>query len=140
MQLLTKNFEPAISSKVDTIKNKKDGVLREDIVTSNKEKKPVSALRSGLKPMDKLQSIQFIGAQIITQQQAIRLSEVIENITSMYVSSVRNGAQESFFSREHDMFANNMFKNGFRFNSEFILEVLSLEKVGVLKGSAALLY
>ena len=83
MQLLTKNFEPAISSKVDTIKNKKDGVLREDIVTSNKEKKPVSALRSGLKPMDKLQSIQFIGAQIITQQQAIRLSEVIENITSM---------------------------------------------------------
>ena len=83
MQLLTKNFEPAISSKVDTIKNKKDGVLREDIVTANKEKKPVSALRSGLKPMDKLQSIQFIGAQIITQQQAIRLSEVIENITSM---------------------------------------------------------
>ena len=53
-----KNFDTAISSEVDTIKNKKGGVLREVIVTANKEKKPVSALRSGLKPMDTPQSIQ----------------------------------------------------------------------------------
>ncbi len=135
-----KNFDTAISSEVDTIKNKKGGVLREVIVTANKEKKPVSVLRSGLKPMDTPQSIQVIGAEIITQQQAIRLSEVIKNINGVYVSSARGGAQESFFSRGYDMSANNMFKNGFRFNSGSIPEVSSLEKVEVLKGSAALLY
>ncbi len=135
-----KNFDDTISSEFDTIKNKKGGVLREVIITTNKEKKPISALRSGLKPMDTPQSVQVIGAEIITQQQAIRLSEVIKNINGVYVSSARGGAQESFFSRGYDMSANNMFKNGFRFNSGSIPEVSSLEKVEVLKGSAALLY
>ncbi|MFV8332135.1 TonB-dependent siderophore receptor [Flavobacterium sp. GSP14] len=135
-----KNFDAAISSEFDTIKNKKGGVLREVIITANKEKKPVSALRSGLKPMDTPQSVQVIGAEIITEQQAIRLSEVIKNINGVYVGSARGGAQESFFSRGYDMSANNMFKNGFRFNSGSIPEVSGLEKVEVLKGSAALLY
>ena len=135
-----KNFDTAISSEFDTIKNKKGGVLREVIITANKEKKPVSALRSGLKPMDTPQSVQVIGAEIVTQQQAIRLSEVIKNINGVYVGSARGGAQESFFSRGYDMSANNMFKNGFRYNAGSIPEVSGLEKVEVLKGSAALLY
>ena len=135
-----KNFYTTTSSELDTIKNKKGGILREVIITTNKEKKPVSALRSGLKPMDTPQSVQVIGAEIITQQQAIRLSEFIKNINGVYVGSARGGAQESFFSRGYDMSANNMFKNGFRFNSGSIPEVSSLEKVEVLKGSAALLY
>ncbi len=135
-----KKFDATISSEFDTIKNKKGGVLREVIITANKEKKPISALRSGLKPMDTPQSVQVIGAEIITQQQAIRLSEVIKNINGVYVGSARGGAQESFFSRGYDMSANNMFKNGFRFNSGSIPEVSSIEKVEVLKGSAALLY
>ncbi|MFV8357691.1 TonB-dependent receptor plug domain-containing protein, partial [Flavobacterium sp. XS1P32] len=84
-----KNFDAEISSEFDTIKNKKGGVLREVIITANKEKKPVSALRSGLKPMDTPQSVQVIGAEIITQQQAIRLSEVIKNINGVYVGSAR---------------------------------------------------
>ncbi|MFV8343354.1 TonB-dependent siderophore receptor [Flavobacterium sp. XS2P39] len=124
----------------DTIKNKKGGTLKEIIVTQNQHKKPVSAVRSGLKPMDIPQSIQIIGAEVIEQQQAIRLSDVIKNINGVYVGSARGGAQESFFSRGYDMSANNMFKNGFRFNSGSIPEVSSLEKVEVLKGSAALLY
>lgn len=124
----------------DTIKNKKGEILKEVIVTNNREKKPVSVLRSGLKPMDTPQSIQVIGSEIITQQQAIRLSEVIKNVNGVYVGSARGGAQESFFSRGYDMSANNMFKNGFRFNSGSIPEVSSLEKVEALKGSAALLY
>lgn len=124
----------------DTIKNKKGGTLKEIIVTQNQHKKPVSAVRSGLKPMDIPQSIQIIGAEVIEQQQAIKLSDIIKNINGVYVGSARGGAQESFFSRGYDMSANNMFKNGFRFNSGSIPEVSSLEKVEVLKGSAALLY
>lgn len=125
---------------LDTIKNKKGEVLKEVIVTTNKHPKPVTALRSGLKPMDVPQSIQVIGAEIIEQQQAIRLSEVIKNANGVYVGSARGGAQESFYSRGYDMSANNMLKNGFRYNAGSIPEVSGLEKVEFLKGGSALLF
>ncbi|AOZ98337.1 TonB-dependent siderophore receptor [Flavobacterium commune] len=129
-----------ISSPFDTIKNKKGQILKEIVVTGNKPQKPVSASRSGIKPMDLPQSVQVIDNEIISQQQAIRLSEVIKNANGVYVSSARGGAQESFFSRGYDMSANNMLKNGFRYNSGSIPEVSSLERVEFLKGASALLY
>lgn len=130
----------SIKSINDTVKNRKGQILKEVIVTANKQPKPVTALRSGLKPMDTPQSVQIIGSEIIEQQQSIRLSDVVKNVNGVYVGSARGGAQESFYSRGYDMSANNMFKNGFRFSSGSIPEVSSLEKVEVLKGSAALLY
>lgn len=129
-----------IKSVNDTVKNKKGQALKEVIVTTNKQPKPVTALRSGLKPMDAPQSVQVIGSEIIEQQQAIRLSEVIKNANGVYVGSARGGAQESFFSRGYDMSANNMFKNGFRYNAGSIPEVSSLDRVEFLKGGAALLF
>jgi len=124
----------------DTVKNKKGLQLKEVIVTANKQPKPITALRSGLKPMDTPQSVQVIGSEIIEQQQSIRLSEVLKNANGVYVGSARGGAQESFFSRGYDMSTNNMFKNGFRYNAGSIPEVASLEKVEFLKGGSALLY
>lgn len=124
----------------DTVKNKRKRVLNEITVTANQQRKPVSVVRSGLKPMDNPQSVQVIGNEVIEQQQAIRLSEVIKNANGVYVGSARGGAQESFWSRGYDMGANNMFKNGFRYNSGSIPEVSSLEKVEFLKGGSALLY
>jgi iron complex outermembrane receptor protein len=124
----------------DTVKNKKGQILKEVIVTGNKHQKPVTALRSGLKPMDTPQSVQVIGSEIIDQQQAIRLSEVLKNANGIYVGSARGGAQESFFSRGYDMSANNMFKNGFRYNAGSIPDAASLDKVEFLKGGSALLY
>ncbi len=124
----------------DTVKNKKGRILDEVSIISNQQKTPVSATRSGIKSMDLPQSVQVVGSETIGQQQSIRLSDVVKNVNGVYVSSARGGAQESFYSRGYDMSANNMFKNGFRFNSGSIPEVSSLEKVEVLKGSAALLY
>ena len=124
----------------DTIKGKKREVLKEVVVTANKQPKPVTALRSGLKPMDVPQSVQVIDAEVIEQQQAIRLSEVLKNANGVYVGSARGGAQESFFSRGYDMSANNMFKNGFRYNAGSIPDVAGLDKVEFLKGGSALLY
>jgi iron complex outermembrane recepter protein len=112
----------------DTIKNKNKVILKEIVITSNKL------------PMDVPQGIQVIGSEIIEQQQAIRLSEVIKNANGVYVSSARGGATESFFSRGYDMSANNMFKNGFRYNAGSIPEVSGLEKVEFLKGGSALLF
>lgn len=124
----------------DTVKGKKGEILNEVIVTKNKEPKPVTAVRSGLKPMDNPQAVQVIGSEIIEQQQAIRLSEVLKNANGVYVGSSRGGAQESFFSRGYDLSANNMFKNGFRYNSGSIPDVSGLDKVEFLKGGSALLF
>ena len=124
----------------DTVKNKKGEILNEVVVTKTKEPKPVTAVRSGLKPMDNPQSIQVIGSEIIEQQQAVRLSEVLKNANGVYVGSARGGAQESFFSRGYDMSANNMFKNGFRYNAGSIPDVSGLDKVEFLKGGSALLF
>ena len=119
----------------DTIKN-----LKEVAVIGKSDKGKSSINRAGIKPMDLPQAIQVIGNEIIFQQQSSRLREVIKNANGVYVGSARGGAQESFWSRGYDMSANNMFKNGFRFNSGSIPEVASLEKVEILKGSTALLY
>ena len=129
-----------IKSVNDTVKKRRGQQLNEVIITGNKPPKPVTALRSGLKPMDTPQSVQVIGSEVIEQQQAIRLSDVIKNANGVYVGSARGGAQESFFSRGYDMGANNMFKNGFRYNSGSIPDVSGLEKVEFLKGGSALLY
>ena len=125
---------------LDTIKNKKSESLQEVIVRANQQKKVINAVRSGLKPMDIPQSIQVINSEVIGQQQAVRLSDVIKNANGVYVGSARGGSQESFWSRGYDMSANNMFKNGFRFTNGSIPEVSSLERVELLKGSAALLF
>ncbi|MFH7014848.1 TonB-dependent siderophore receptor [Flavobacterium sp. FlaQc-47] len=124
----------------DTVKNKKGEALNEVLITANKPKKPIEAARSGIKVMDLPQTVQIVGSEIIAEQQAIRLSEVVKNLNGVYVGSARGGAQESFFSRGYDMSANNMFKNGFRYNAGSIPEVSSLEKVEFLKGGSALLY
>lgn len=111
------------------------------IVIKKSPNKKRETVLSGLeiKPLDLPQSVQIIGNAVISQQQTIRLSDVVKNINGVYVGSARGGAQESFWSRGYDMSANNMFKNGFRFNSGSMPEVASLEKVEVLKGSSALL-
>lgn len=122
----------------DTVKNKRQ--LLEPIQITAHGPKPSSVLKSGIKPMDLPQSIQVISNEILSQQQVLRLSDVVRNANGVYVSSARGGAQESFFSRGYDMSANNMFKNGFRTSSGSMPEVASLEKVEILKGSSALLY
>ena len=119
----------------DTVKK-----LKEVVIEAKNNPSKSSVNRAGIKEKDLPQAIQVIGAEIIQQQQSIRLSDVIKNANGVYVGSARGGAQESFWSRGYDMSANNMFKNGFRFNSGSIPEVSSLEKVEILKGSAALLY
>lgn len=112
------------------------------IVIQNSPNKKRETVLSGLdiKPLDLPQSVQIVSNAILSQQQTIRLSDVVKNINGVYVGSARGGAQESFWSRGYDMTANNMFKNGFRFNGGSMPEIASLEKVEVLKGGSALLF
>ncbi|MFK7000541.1 TonB-dependent receptor [Flavobacterium oreochromis] len=123
----------------DTVRKKRYS-LKEIEIRQHKQKKLVSTVRTGLKSFDNPQSLQSIGAEVISQQQSVRLSDVVKNANGVYVGSARGGAQETFWSRGYDMGTNNIFKNGFRQNGGSMPEVISLEKVEFLKGNSALLY
>lgn len=114
--------------------------LSEVIVSGSVINKTIANGKAGIKTIDLPQSVQVVDSKILEQQQTIRLSDVVKNINGVYVGSARGGAQESFWSRGYDMGPNNMFKNGFRFNSGSMPEVASLEQVEALKGSSALLF
>ena len=112
------------------------------VITARKSlnEKPVSIGKVAINPMDLPQSISVIGQGAIRDQQAQRLGEVVRNVNGVYLTTTRGNVQESFAARGYSFSSTNMFKNGFRVNTGVMPEVSSLEKVEVLKGSAAILY
>jgi iron complex outermembrane receptor protein len=117
--------------------------LAEVAVTGYKtpNKKPVSLGKVAIAPIDLPQSVQIIGNQVITDQQANRLSDVLKNVNGVAYGENRGSVSgETFFARGYSLGANNVFKNGARANSGGMPETSTLESVEVLKGSAALLY
>ncbi|HKP31623.1 MAG TPA: TonB-dependent receptor [Chitinophagaceae bacterium] len=109
-------------------------------VTKNNNDLPVSAGKIALNPMDLPQSISIIRQALIKDQLALRLSDVIRNVNGVYLASTRGSAHENFSARGYSFSSSNLFKDGVRINNTSFPEVSSLEKVEVLKGSAALLY
>ena len=102
--------------------------------------KPVSIGKISIDPMDLPQSIATISQTTIKNQQALRLSDIIKNVNGVYLTTTRGSVQESFAARGYAFSSTNLFKDGFRINSGIMPEVSSLEKVEILKGSAAILY
>lgn len=101
---------------------------------------PVSIGKVPIAPMDLPQSFTVIDQNIMRNQQAQKLSDVIKNVNGVYLSTTRASTQESFFARGYRLSGDNFFKNGVRVNSGVFPEISSLEKVEVLKGGAAILY
>ncbi|MGN6163435.1 MAG: TonB-dependent siderophore receptor [Flavisolibacter sp.] len=102
--------------------------------------KPVSIGKVAIDPMDLPQSVSTIGQNTIREQQALRLSDIIRNVNGVYATNNRGNVQEGFGARGYSLSSTNLFKDGFRVNSGVMPEVSALEKVEVLKGSAAILY
>ncbi|MEX6689102.1 TonB-dependent receptor [Danxiaibacter flavus] len=100
----------------------------------------VSVGKIPISPMDLPQSVAVIGEGTITNQQAMRLSDVIKNVNGVYLGTTRGSTQEAFYARGYSFGSGNMFKNGFRVNSGAMPEVSSLDRVEILKGSASILY
>lgn len=104
-------------------------------------KKPVNLGKIAIAPKDLPQSVQVINNQIITDQQALRLSDVLANVNGVAYSENRGSVSgETFVARGYSLGGNNVFKNGARTSTGGMPEVSTLESVEVLKGSAALLY
>ncbi len=116
--------------------------LNEVIISSTKtiNRKKLSIGKMNVAPMDLPQSVMVISSNTLVQQQSIRLSDVIRNVNGVYLYSARGNTQETFGARGYNFSSTNMFKNGFRVNSGVVPEVSSLDRIEVLKGSAALLY
>lgn len=100
----------------------------------------LSVGKATIDPMDLPQSSSVIGQASIKEQQAQRLSDVIRNVNGVYLAGARASTQETFYARGYNFSSNNMFKNGSRVNTGSFPEMSSLERVEVLKGSAAILY
>ena len=116
--------------------------LQEVIINSRKglNNQVVSVGKIDIDPMDLPQSITVVGQTVIRDQQSQRLSDVIKNVNGVYLSTTRASTQESFSARGYSFSSSNMFKNGSRVNTGTMPEISSLEKVEILKGSAAILY
>lgn len=101
--------------------------------------RPLST-KSNLTIMENPQPIAIVTHEIIEQQQAKQLSDVLQNVNGMYVTSSRGNSQDSFGGRGFILGNDNIFKNGSRINSGVFPEVSGLERVEVLKGANAMLY
>ncbi|MBS0029223.1 TonB-dependent siderophore receptor [Chitinophaga sp. 22321] len=118
--------------------------LNEIVVDGTKtrtiNKRPVSIGKLPIPAMDLPQGVAIIGHEALENQQVQRMSDVVKDVNGVYMASTRAGTQESFNARGYGFSSSNMFKNGARVNSGVMPEMSSLERVEILKGSAAILY
>jgi len=103
-------------------------------------KKPVTLGKVAIAPRDLPQSVQIITNQVIQDQQADRLGDLMKNVNGVALGANRGGVGENFYARGYSLGSNNIFKNGARTSIGGSPEASTLESVEVLKGSAALLY
>lgn len=101
--------------------------------------RPLST-KSNLTVMETPQPIAIVTHEIIEQQQAKQLSDVLQNVNGLYITSSRGNSQDSFGGRGFILGNDNIFKNGSRVNSGVFPEVSGLERVEVLKGANAMLF
>ena len=101
--------------------------------------RPISS-KSNLSIMENPQPISIVTHEIIEQQQAKQLSDVLQNVNGLYITSSRGNSQDTFGGRGFILGNDNIFKNGARVNSGVFPEVSGLERVEVLKGANAMLY
>jgi len=96
--------------------------------------------KAPIKAMDMPQSMVVINHDILERQQTLRLSEALMNISGVYIMGTTGGGQEEIAGRGYAFNSSNTFKNGVRYNNGAIPEISALEKLEVIKGSAAVLY
>jgi iron complex outermembrane recepter protein len=97
-----------------------------------------AATRTDTPLRDVPQSIQVIPRQVLEDQQAIRLDEVVRNASGVVESGQGGGTRDRYLIRGFDPFV--ILRNGFRDGDRSLLETANIERVEVLKGPASVLY
>ncbi|WP_187477563.1 TonB-dependent siderophore receptor [Amniculibacterium sp. G2-70] len=144
LSILTIGF--SLTAFAQGLKYEKDTIRIQEIEdvklhkTGNPNHARISSTKSNLSVMETPQPIAIVTHEIIEQQQSKQLSDVLQNVNGIYVTSSRGNSQDSFGGRGFVFGNDNMFKNGTRINSGVFPEVSALERVEVLKGANAMLY
>ncbi|MEN5306204.1 TonB-dependent receptor [Chryseobacterium cucumeris] len=146
-QLLSLGLLFIAASASSQLKNTEADTIRtqtiEDInlhKTGNPNQARPLSTKSNLTIMETPQPIAIVTHEIIEQQQAKQLSDVLQNVNGLYITSSRGNSQDSFGGRGFILGNDNIFKNGSRVNSGVFPEVSGLERVEVLKGANAMLF
>lgn len=116
--------------------------LKEIVVVGyvSQNEKPITIGKLPIKPMDLPQSVVTLDRGLLEAQQVNRMSDVLMNTNGVYIFGATGGYQEEIAARGFSMASSNTFKNGMRYANGMISELSGVEKVEILKGSAAILY
>lgn len=120
--------------------------LKEVNINANKNSNniPVRLGKANISPLDLPQSTGIVTSQVITDQQAIRLGDVVKNVSGVTLTQTRGGVAETFSARGSIIgiagSGGSIFKNGIITNTQGFPDASTLESIEVLKGSSALLY
>jgi len=93
-----------------------------------------------IKPMDLPQAIATIDRTVLERQQVLRLSDALMNANGLYVMGTQGGYQEEIGGRGFSFNSSNTFKNGARYFNGIVPEMSSIERIEIMKGSAAVLF
>lgn len=116
--------------------------LKEIVVVGyvSQNEKTVNIGKLPIRPMDLPQSVVTLDKTLLDAQQVTRMSDVLMNTNGVYIFGATGGYQEEIAARGFSMASSNTFKNGMRYANGMISELSGVEKVEILKGSAAILY
>ena len=102
--------------------------------------KPLTIGKLPIRPMDLPQSVMTLDRTLLEAQQVRTMSDVLMNTNGVYIMGTTGGYQEEISARGFAMGSSNTFKNGMRYANGMMTELSGIERVEILKGSAAILY
>jgi iron complex outermembrane recepter protein len=112
--------------------------------TRNLNDRVVSSAKLPIANMELPQAVGFISSTVISDQQAIRVGDVIKNISGVSLTQTRLGVNETYTARGYSIGitggAGSILKNGLVTNIAGMPEAATLESIEVMKGSTAMLY
>lgn len=109
-------------------------------VNKNNNEKELGISKLQIRAMDLPQSTSMIERKLLETQQTLNISDALKNFNGVYIMGNTGGYQQEIAARGFAMGSSNTFKNGVRYNNSILPEMSALEKVEILKGSAAILY
>lgn len=108
-----------------------DGYIVDNATTATRTETPLR---------DIPQSIQVVPQQVLEDQQVIRASEALRNVSGVQRGNTVGGTSEIFNIRGFQQFGGTL-RDGFNFRNNFSLaETANLERIEVLRGPASVLY
>ncbi|BCA56571.1 Ferrichrome-iron receptor [Nitrospira sp. KM1] len=101
-----------------------------------------TAMRTDTPIRDTPQSIQVITRKVIEEQRAIRLDDVLQNVSGIFSAALSNDVNDGFFIRGFAVSNNQFVRNGLidPFSALNASDPYNIQRLEVLKGPSSVLY